>query len=96
MVDKVKVSEKGSGITLNEEFDVLKHAEDGIKHHTGNHLKIVQHVANHMNTSHHGRWTVFVIESIHTPWEVEIYPVEKKHITFTAHAHEFLVYKSDH
>jgi len=94
-MENILVREKGSGLSVGEEFDIYKFAEEALKDQNS-HLKIIQHIANKMNTNHHGKWTVFIIESLTTPWEAEFYPVEDKKINFTLKSYNFLVYKSNH
>jgi len=94
MENNIKVSVKGPGLTTNEELDIFKYSEEGIKHHHASALQIVEHVSNHMHQKHHGKWTVFVIQSTSTNFQTEYFPVEDKYIHFGIHGHVFIVYKS--
>lgn len=90
----ITLGEKGSGITQNEEQSAFKFAQEALKEYSGNHLKMVQHIGEHMKSKHQGKWTILVIDSTTVAWEMEFYPVEDKHMEFTAQGHTFFVYKS--
>ena len=94
-METIKVREKGSGLTTNEELDLFKYAEEGLKNFTTNHLKIVQHISGHMSTHHKGKWTVFVVESLTTPWDLAYQAVDNKFIEFSLKNCDFFVYKSN-
>jgi len=94
MENNVKVNVKGPGLTTSEELDIFKYAEEGIKHHHTSPSQMTEHVGTHMNSKHHGQWTVFVIQSTSTNFQTEYFPVEEKYIHFGMHGHIFVVYKS--
>ena len=94
MVDHVSVGEKGQGLTTIEEQDIFEYTDEGMRHHKGDYKRLVHHIASHLNQHHHGKWTVFAVDTKTTPWELELYPVEDKFIQFSAHGYQFFIYKS--
>ena len=94
MVEYISVGAKGKGLTDIEEQDIFQYAEEATRHHKGDNKRLVQHIASHLTQRHHGKWTIFTVDTKSTPWELEFYPAEDKFIQFRAHGYQFMVYKS--
>lgn len=92
-MEKIKVMEKGTGISNTEELSIVRYTEEALKDHSENHSKFVHHVSSQMSNVYGGKWTVLIIESNVIPWEIEFFPAENKHIEFVTHDHTILVYK---
>lgn len=94
MKETVKTGNKGLGLTISEEFDIYKFAEEGLVNNSDDLAKIAQYVSASMNKEYFGHWAVFIVKSLETPWKVGCKAAKNKYVEFSLLGHSFFAFLS--